>query len=378
MKTPKRRPGRRPGNQPPDLCYYAPRNQAVVYMAGKRHYLGVWDSPEAKAAYLDVVRSWESQNRGKRLFHPSGPIVTVADVVAAFLSHAEIYYRRADGSRTGEATSFRKALTPLLKIGERPIGQLGFADVQAIVDDWVASDYERGHINKQLGRIKGAMKWGKTKRLVPREVFAEIADVPTLPKGRSVAREGRIIVAADLRAVLAAVRHMSSALRLAVIVQLRTGARPGEVCAMRTSEIHRTEAMVDGRIVPVPPGVWAFVPVQQKNRWRGKSAAYAIGPKLQRRLTPLLDREFLFPGERIDHIREDWYSTKIAEACAVAGLGDRAWTPNQLRHCVLTRRERRDGREAARASVGHSSATTTDGYVDRDLTKAAKTALRWD
>lgn len=378
MKTPKRRPGRRPDDQPPDLCYYAPRNQAVVYLGGKRVYLGQWGSNEAKAAYKSVIAEWESRHRISRVFRPSGSLVTVADLVAAFLSHAEVYYRRADGQQTAEVRHFRNSLAPLLSLGSRPISQLRFEDVKAIVDGWVAADLERGYVNQMLGRVKCAMKWGKEQRLVPKEVFADIADVPRLKKGRSLARETEPIVAANLLAVRAAMRHLTPALRLVVIVQLRTGARPGEVCAMRAAEIHRREAIVDGRTIAVPDGVWAFVPREQKNKWRGKSAAYAIGPKLRRRLIPLLGQEFLFPGERIDFIREDWYAAKVQEACAAASLGDRTWTPNQLRHTYLSRRNRRAGRDAARASVGHTSALTTDGYIDRDLTEAAKHALRWD
>lgn len=370
---PRRKPGRRPHDVPPDLCYYKPRNAACVYLNGGRKLLGEWGSPEAKAAYKAVVASWEATNRGRQ-FRPSG-VVTVADLVASFISHAEVYYRRADGSRTDEVAHYRVALRPLLAIGDRPVDFVTFKDIVEIRDAWVRADHERQYVNKLLFRVKHVFAWGRRERLVPAAIAADVSDVPSLPKGRSTARERQPIRSADLRDVRAAMRHLAPEFRLAVLIQLRCCARPGEVCAMHSREIHRGSVVVDGEHLAVPPGVLAFAPSQHKAGWRGKTVIYTIGPKLQKRLAPLLARGgFLFPGVRAEHWVENWYSRKIKKACEAAGV---AWTPNQLRHTALTRLKRLAGREAARAAVDHGSARTTDTYLDRDLTDKGKISLRW-
>lgn len=373
---PKRKPGRRPNGQPPDLCFYKPRQAACVYLNGTRRLLGPWGSAEAKAAYAQVVADWQAANRS-RLFTPSGRAVSVADWIAAFISHAEVYYRGPDQLQTDEVRGFRNALAPLLAFDNRPVDDLAFEDIVAIRDAWVAADLERGYVNKQIGRIKRALRWGKRERLVSASVIADIDDVPLLPKGRSVAREKQPITPADLRAVHATLRLLPRSYRDAVMVQLRCGARPGEVCRMHVSEIHEREVEVGGEVLAIPPGCWAFVPSRHKTKWRGKVVVYVIGPKLQRRLRPLLARGgYLFPGKRSPHFARNRYTTDIGEAAK--RVGAEAWSPRMLRHNFLTRRKRKASRERARAAVMHTSATMTDNYIERDLIGVGADALKWD
>jgi site-specific recombinase XerC len=48
------------------------------------------------------------------------------------------------------------------------------------------------------------------------------------------------------------------------------------------------------------------------------------------------------------------------------------WHPNQLRHTVATEVRARFGLEAAQAVLGHAKADVTQGYAERDLSKAAE------
>jgi len=48
------------------------------------------------------------------------------------------------------------------------------------------------------------------------------------------------------------------------------------------------------------------------------------------------------------------------------------WSPNRLRHNAATNLRRHFGLEAARVVLGHSSASTTEIYAERDLSAAAE------
>ena len=68
-------------------------------------------------------------------------------------------------------------------------------------------------------------------------------------------------------------------------VQRLTGARPGELCAMRPCEIDRTD------------DVWVYTPAKHKTQHHGHKRQIAVGPKAQEILLHYLaraPRDFLF------------------------------------------------------------------------------------
>src|SRR5690606_2425815 len=138
-----------------------------------------------------------------------------------------------------------------------------------------------------------------------------------------------------------------------VELQLLTGARPGEICSLRTSDIDRS-----GRI-------WTATPADHKNAHRGHARTIYFGPRAQAVLTPFLQRDlnaFIFSPREAEaqrhaqakvHRRPDQkpnprktarrvgdryetaaYRRAIARACAAAGVP--AWHPHQLRHSAAT------------------------------------------
>jgi site-specific recombinase XerC len=50
------------------------------------------------------------------------------------------------------------------------------------------------------------------------------------------------------------------------------------------------------------------------------------------------------------------------------------WSPNQLRHTVATKIRKNFNLEAARVSLGHSSASTTEIYAEQDMDLARSVA----
>ncbi|MCA9110072.1 MAG: tyrosine-type recombinase/integrase [Planctomycetaceae bacterium] len=70
--------------------------------------------------------------------------------------------------------------------------------------------------------------------------------------------------------------------------------------------------------------------------------------------------------------RRDSYALAIRRACEKVGI--KPWSPNQLRHTLLTRVRKEFGLEAAQVFGGHARADVTQIYAERDEELAAKVA----
>jgi integrase len=244
--------------------------------------------------------------------------------------------------------------------------------------------------------------------------------VDGLRRGRTEARESEPVrPVAD--ALVDAVRPFVSRQVWAMIeLQRLTGARPGEVCSMRTREL-----MTSGK-------VWEYRPGSHKTAHHGKARVIFLGPQAQEVVRPWLRTELdahlfqpreaeaerrasqrarrkskvqpsqrdrrrqrpkLRPGDRYDTMA---YHRAITRACdrafphptleqipAKELTADQAaelrawrkahrWHPHQLRHNAATRLRREFGLDVARAVLGHSTPVVTEVYAELDAAKAAE------
>jgi integrase len=217
-------------------------------------------------------------------------------------------------------------------------------------------------------------------------------------------------------------------------LQLLTGMRPGEVCAMRPADVDTTGA------------VWVYRPGQHKLAYRGRPREVVLGPKAQavlRAFAPPGPGDYYFSprraiagrrAERAAARRTPRYPSharaavgkrvaaptrRPAERYNVSGYGhavargcDRAfpppaplarrpdetvgawqarltpaereqlaawraahrWHPNQLRHTFATAVRKAHGLEAAQVLLGHAKADVTQVYAERDAGLAARVA----
>jgi integrase len=381
--------GRRRKGEAPTMRRIAATNQAYVYLDGKRHYLGPWGSPEARQAFRKVLDAWEATQGQGTPFTPSGAFVTVADLIAAFMDHARVYYRHPDGRPTSQLGLFRWAGDELFtNHADRLAAEFGPQDLRGLMRGWASRRWKarveggqdgaawtRTTVNILAQKVRQIFAWGGEQGLVPESVAALLAAVKPLPKNRSAAREKGEVRPVPFPVLWDAFAKLAPVHQLMVLVQLRCGARPGEVCRMRGDELHRSSFVWKGETVQVPAGTWAFVPTQSKNAWRGKLTAYLVGPRLQSLLRPVLAEHgtgYLFLARRGKPrpIEPRQYWRVLTEAGGIH--------PNQLRHNFATRRAKAGGIESARQSLGHGSAATTARYVQRDLDAAAADAGRWD
>lgn len=124
----------------PSYRHHKPTNQAVVTVplpgGGRRDvYLGVYGTPKSRTEYARVIADLKAGRLpGDQQEPPAGPAVpvdpgadpSVNEVLLAFWRHAEVHYRRPDGTPTKEVGEYRSALRRVKQLyGHTPAAEFG-------------------------------------------------------------------------------------------------------------------------------------------------------------------------------------------------------------------------------------------------------------
>ena len=394
--------------------------QAIVTIGGKDIYLGPYGTKASKAEYDRVIAEWLVAGRQSTSSGAGALELTVAEVVDRFWTHAQDYYRHADGTPTSEVECFKHPLKILVRLyGQTAARDFGPLALEAVRNAMMAAGWRRKSINNHIIRLRHVFKWAVSKELVPAFVHHGLVTLPPLKAGRTTARESEPVKPVADAVVDATLPFLSAVVAAMVQVQRLTGARPGEVCAMRTADIDMTEE------------VWVYSPVAHKTTHHGHSRAIFIGPKAQELLRPFLKplnpQAFIFspkdadaerrekrhaarvtpinygnrpgtnrnrnprwtPGDRYD---KNSYRRAITRACDLAFSppeelledGKQAelkawrlkhrWHPHQLRHSAATAIRKHFGIEAAQTVLGHATLAATQIYAEKNADAAKKIA----
>jgi integrase len=400
----------------PSYRLHRPSGKGVATLGGRDFYFpGKYGSKESKAAYDRLVGEWLAN--GRRLPRPAGHAPdhgpSIAELVVKFMAYAEGYYRK-NGRETSEVSGFRLACRPLVEMfAELPAQDYSPAALKVCRDWFVEQGISRPYSNKQTTRIRAVFKWGVEEELVPSGILAALKAVRPLKEGRTTARETDPVLPIEEATVEKTIPHMARQVAAMVRLQLLTGARPGEVCVLRTGDVDRS-----GK-------VWVFSPMTHKTEHHGKARTIAIGPAGQELLRPWWKADplaFVFSPQEAEEERNasrraarkspmtpsqaartkkrrpkrtagdrytvDSYRRAIERACdaafpppeglvgqeLVAWLQEHRWAPNRLRHTFGTRVRREHGLEAAQVLLGHSSCDVTQVYAERNEALALQVA----
>jgi integrase len=334
-------------------------------------YFGKWGSKEAAAAYRRFQQEWlQRQTSGPEPDTVGGWFV--GDLATQYLAHARTYYRK-DGRLTSEIYLIKAAIERLTQLfGETRCADYTTKRHKTLVDSMVAEGLSRGTINDYAARIVRMFGWGVAEHEVPPDVHLRLKQVPALESGRTTAPDPepkRSVPEADIQAVLPYLhsRDVPRAVFVAMIqLQLVSGMRPGEVCAMRVGDLQRGQW-------------WKYEPrAANKNRHKAKPRVIWLGPRAQGILAPLLaglgpdDYVFSYPRrggrKRID---VPYYRIRVEKACVAAGVDH--WHPHRLRHNYATSVSRRyEDDEAVRVAIGDTAEVARQVYVDDPAEGVAK------
>ncbi len=389
--------------------------QAIVTFAGRDHYLGQHGSPESRAAYDRLIGEYLATGRNTTIVN-RGFSCSVAELLDAFLSHAEAFYRKG-GRPTTELAAYRRIIREIVELyGEHPVGSFGPLALKSIREKWVRDGYSRTSINKDQRRIVRIWRWGVGEELTAAASWQALSALDGLRKGRTSAPEPRRVPPVELDRIQATIPHLSPIVADMVRLQLLTGCRPGEICRIRPMDIDRTG------------DVWEYRPAGHKTEHHDRSRTIYLGPQAKAILAPYLFRDpdaaCFSPAESTEWFRakraaervtpesagnrrgrrsearqrsrrprqpraqydSSSYAHAIGYACAKAWpappetAADPAkllawtiahrWAPNQIRHTKATEIRRLYGLEAAQVILGHATADVTQIYAERDAERA--------
>lgn len=382
------------------------------------YHLGEHGTPESRAKYARLLAEWESS--GRRLPQSAPPVAdgpTVSQICHAY--HKAMLDRGYSDShiitieRTIAMLRKHHGPDPAVLFGPNALRVLREAMMRPDPDDERDAWHPRTAA-RRCGLIVAMFRWAVAHEYLPAEAYQRLASLEPL-RART---DDTGIGPAPVNAVKAARKRVSAQVAAMIDLQLLTGMRPGEACAMRPCDIDRS-----GK-------VWLYKPLSHKTAWRGKKRVVFLGPRAKEILKPYLKSrapgKYLFspveaeaqrlrerheqretplgqgnrPGtnrkvspERFpgDHYTTCSYRRAIHRACDLANARAIAaalkqgveldsgvrlvarWHPHQLRHNYATEVRRKYGLEASAILLGHGSAEITDAvYAERDLAKAAK------
>jgi integrase len=399
--------GRRTRGSPPANKLHKHTGQAYVHVGGRRVYLGKYGTPASRREYERVVAAWRQE--GNALPRPRGRCTTEA-LAALFREHAAVHYRRPDGTPTREASFFGLSLAPVLALyGAADADDFRGPELKRVREVMVAAGLCRKTVNKRVGRIRRVWRWGVSEGLVDPATLTALEAVADLQEGRTAAPDHEEVAPADPAVVAATLPFLpSDQLRVMVRLQLLTGMRPGEVCAMRGADLARDGVLRLGkRVVTLRPGSWAYVVgAKMAHARRLKVQVYLLGPRARAIVEHWLrddPEEYLFsPAEAHvarmaalrdarkgpvqpsqadrrkdhparppgDHYTASSYAHAVAKACRKGGLPH--WHPTQLRHAAAGLIDAVAGIEDTSKVLGHTSPNTTLVYLERDLDRVAE------
>jgi integrase len=372
----------------------------VVRIDGRDIYLGRHGSPESWEKYYRVLAEWRLGGRAAPPAGPSGgdgiPDLSVNELLLAFWKFAAGYYRRPDGSPSGELGSLRLALRPLKQLyGDTTAREFGPIALKAVRQSLVDSGLCRRTVNQRLARLARVFRFGVENELVPAAVYHALKAVPGLRSGRSGAKEGRKVRPVPDGHVDAVRPYVSRQLWAVIELQQLTAMRSGEALAMRGCDLDTSGP------------VWVYTPGRHKGEVHGKQRQVFLGPKAQQvvrgwlrddptehlfqtreakaehlakrrrgRRTPLTPSQKgrtrkasprRAPG---DHHGTRAYCHAVGKACERAAVP--RWHPHQLRHSAATNLRRGFGIEVARVILGHASPAVTEVYAEADRERAVQ------
>lgn len=269
---------------------HRPSGRAYTYVVddnGKRRmvYLGTHESPESYREWRRVnAERFQGVTVRAQTTCATAPsdYPTIGELCARFLLWGEKHYRRADGTPTDTLKCwFVAAFKSLLKLyRDTPTDRFNVTDLEAVRDYMVAQltparktekagpkgrkpkkpqkALARTTINQRIGKIRELFKWGVGKRIVPAPNWQELCALKPLEPGRTDARESTTKGPVDPELVEKTLPRLPAPVVAMVRLQLATGMRPSEVCAMSLDQVQRRK-----------DGTWVYRPRHDKRPHTG-------------------------------------------------------------------------------------------------------------
>ncbi len=384
-----------------------------VWWNGKWHILGPAGSAEARAEYGRLAALWAIDPTAAAL---SPDDYLVSELCADYLESPDSPQEGLQRERAVLAVDLLLELYTATAVAD-----FGPKDLRAW-QTWLCGlpslkksgekRFSVSTVNYHVDTVRRIWRWGVQAERTTHERWQALKAVPRPKVGE--ARAPKIVDPADPEHVKAVLPFLRPQPRAMVVLQLASGARPGEVCAMTPSQVHR------GGVINVPGagrhnldklGVWAYVPKKHKLSWKNKPRVLLFAGEAQGVLAPFLDRNpeapCFSPKEATEGLRaeqkaaregrgggsggnrkvpkvaaprrapkdrytDNSYRAAITRACEKVGVP--AWFPYQLRHLAAAEIQEVFGLDAVQALLGHHTKSMAEHYAGTAVKTAAEVA----
>jgi integrase len=288
-------------HQNPSYRKHRASGQAIVTLDGRDHYLGPHGTKASKAEYDRLIGEWLANGRRST---PSTSNAYVSELIEGFWTHAETYY--GGTPHRGELGSYRLVLQILKRLyGRTFVRDFGPSALKGVRQAMIEAGWVRSYVNRQTGRLRHVFKWGVEHEYVPVTVYQTLLAVTGLKKGKTEARESDPVKPVPEEYVYALRDHVSRQVWAIIQLQLITGMRPGEACAMRGTDIDTT-----GKL-------WTYKPAKHKTEHHGYERTVYLGQRAQAIVKPFLKPDlhaYLFsPAEAEAERRAKLHAQRVAE-----------------------------------------------------------------
>lgn len=350
-------------NSVPQYLLHQQSGQARVRVDGRDYMLGPFGSPESRVRYGDIIAR---HSRGQPIEprvqaqqpQPVNTGLTIAELVLAFMRHAERHYRK-NGKPTSEIHCLRSAIRPLIDLySNLPVEQFSTLMLKACRERMISSGWCRNTINKHVGRIRTVFRWGVENQMVPLQTLGELETVAALLEGRTEAHDNEARQPVSDQQIAAVRQYVSTMVWQLIQVQRLTGARSGELVSMTPAQVDRT-----GK-------TWLYSVDGHKTAHHGHHRVIAIGKRaqaiLQQRMQGLNNDQPVF------QIQRSSYAKAIARACVKAGVEH--WCPHQLRHAMGHQVRQEFSLEHVQATLGHADFAMAEHYGRQGIQRAIEVA----
>lgn len=381
--------------RPPKITFHKPTGQYYVRLDGKIFYLGA-DKVEASKRYRQEIARWYA--RDCRPPAPPQDEITITELLARYVPAL----KRENPKGTHLSTVLHWLGQFERNMGGLPAVEFGPLALRRYRETLCDGTLSRGIVNRRTQAIRALFTWGVAEELLPGTVLEALKAVKGLRRGKAPGTyEPEPVRPVLWEHVAETLPHLPRPLRDLVEVLWHTGARCGELLALKAGDLDRSGP------------VWTYTPTEHKTSAWGHTRCICFGPEAQAVLRRAMMRHgmgCLFPpsdairewsegcqthrrpdqkpninesGRTLgDHYRTDTVGVALRRAIqrcnedrAARGLAPiPAWHLHQMRHSYATRARQAFGIEAARAALGHKDAGITLTYAEMDKNLASTVA----
>jgi integrase len=243
-------------NKPPKYCKMG--KYALVYHQGRKIYLGLYGSPESKAAYARLLAELQANPTAIPLSNVERT-VTISELAAEFLDYAKTNINFTD------YTHYQTVILGfLLKLYGDNFSVDDFKPrcLKLVREEMVKSRrFCRNTVNKYTRFIVAVFAFGVEHELALETTWRALKVIKSLPKGHegTFDHDERESVPDDV--VIRTLPFMPKTLQTMVKLQRILGMRPSEIIKMRVGDIDQSRGN----------GLWYYVPGSYKTaRYVGK------------------------------------------------------------------------------------------------------------